>query len=117
MIKKSLLTAVLATVALTGTALAYSPKDSAAPTPRVVSSSVVKPTGLPPEFAGATINVEFALDAAGQPRDVEVLRVSDPILKRRLVDAFRQWRFEPGVTDHVASAKRFVIPILLLPEA
>jgi hypothetical protein len=117
--KKSVLLAALAGVALTVNALAYSPKDStspATPAPRVVASSVVKPTGLPLNFAGAVINVEFSLDPAGQPRDIQVLWVSDPVLKKQLVSAFRQWRFETGVNDPATTSKRFILPIKLNPE-
>lgn len=120
MIQNSLLlAAALAGVAVTGNAFAYSPKDSVkpviTPAPRPIPSSVVKPVDLPRNFSGAVVNVEFTLDAAGQPRDIEVLRVSDPVLKRQLVSAFSQWRFETGASNAAASAKRFVLPIELQP--
>lgn len=115
MINKSLLlAAALAGVALTGHAFASSPKDSA---PRVIPSSVVKLTGLPMNFVGAVINVEFSLDKNGQPCDINVLRVDDPVLKRHVIEAFRQWRFEPGTADPAASPKRFILPIQINLEA
>ena len=119
MIPKSLLlAAALAGMAVTGTAFAYSPKDSAnlAPAPRPIPASVVQPVDLPRSFAGAVINIEFTLDQSGQPRDIQVLRVSDPVLKRQLVSAFRQWRFETGANHATAGAKRFLLPIELRPE-
>src|SRR4051794_12986633 len=99
--KSLLLAASLTATVFASSAFASSlnAQDSAATAtqPRPVASSVVKPTGLPIAFAGATVNVEFALDKTGQPQDVKVLRVNDAVLKRQLVAAVRQWRFEPGV--------------------
>lgn len=117
--KSVLLAALLATAPLATSVLAYSPKDQhpLLPAPRVVPSSVVKPTGLPYHFAGATINVEFSLDAAGKPQKIKVLWVDDPVLKRQLVAAFRQWRFEPGTKEATEGGKRFILPVELKPEA
>jgi hypothetical protein len=116
-----LLVAALAGVALTGSTFAYSPKTSANPAattaPRLISSSVVKPIGLPQYFAGALLNVEFSLDQTGQPHHIKVLHVSDPMLKRQIVAAFSQWRFETRVGDPAAGVKRFILPIELSPEA
>jgi hypothetical protein len=120
MIKKSLLLAALTGVALTGTAFAYSPKDAAkpaAPAPRIIVASVVQPTGLPRGFSGETINVEFSLDQKGRPRDIQVLWVGDAVLKKQLVDAFRQWRFEAGATTPDAAPRRYILPIQVNPEA
>ena len=112
MIKKFLLVAAaLAGVALTRNTFAYSPNDSAAPAPRVIPSSVVNPTGLPRNFVGAVIDVEFSLDKKGQPCNINVLRVDNRELEQQLLKAFRQWRFEPGTNDPAANAKRFILPI------
>jgi outer membrane biosynthesis protein TonB len=115
--KSHLLAAALAGAILTSSALAYSPKDKRplTPPPRVVPSSVVKPTGLPYKFAGSVINIEFSLDAAGQPQNIKVLWVDDPVLKRQLVAAFRQWRFE--VSNSAEGDQRFILPVELQPEA
>ncbi len=122
MIKKSLLlAAALAGVAVTGNAFAYSPTDSASPAtavkPRPIAASVVKPTSLPRSYMGSIVNVEFSLDQAGQPHDIKVLHVSNPVLTRQLVAAFSQWRFEPGVSNAGASPTRYILPIELRPEA
>lgn len=121
MIKKSVLLAALTGVALTVNAFAYSPKDSAkapaTPAPRVVAASVVKPTDLPMNFAGQVINVEFSLDSSGSPQDIKVLWVEDKRLKKQLVAAFSQWRFEQSASGDAANApKRFILPISLRPE-
>ena len=120
MTNKTLLLAASFVAALTSSAFASSPdsRDTAvgAVQPRPIASSVVKPTGLPMEFAGAVVNVEFALDQTGQPQEVKVLRVKDTVLKRQLVSAVRQWRFETGV-NATANSKRFILPIRLAPGA
>ena len=122
MINKSLsLLAALAGVALTGTAFAYSPTDSAKPAgisaPRVVASSVVTPIRVPAEFMGATVDVTFTLDQSGRPHEIRVLWVDDPILQKRLVAAFSQWRFEqPGASNPAAAPKRYILPIQINPE-
>ena len=121
MTNKSLLLAASLAVALTSGAFASSSNSQATtagtPKPRPVTSSIVKPTGLPQNFRGAVIDVEFALDQNGQPRDVRVLSVYDSVLKRQLTSAFRQWRFEPGVNDPAQASKRFILPVQLDPEA
>lgn len=120
MIKKSLLLAALAAIALNASAFAASAPECAAcaspAKPRPVAASIVKPSGLPADFAGAVINVEFSLDQAGHPRDIQVLRVNNKVLKQQLVTAFSQWRFEPGVMDVATSSKRFILPVELKPE-
>jgi hypothetical protein len=114
--KSILLAAALTGVSFTGSAFAYSPKDTTAtPTPRPVASSIVRPERLPVRFAGAVINVEFTLDQAGQPHEIKVL-ASDPVVKKQMAEAFRQWRFEPGVNGPDATQKRYILPVHLLPE-
>jgi len=118
--KKSLLLAALAAVTLTTVnAFAYGPQTSAspaaAPALRPIPASVVQPSGLPRSSAGAIIDVEFSLDQAGQPRDIKVLRVDDAVLKRQLVAAFSQWRFDASAIP-AGIQKRFILPIEIRPE-
>jgi outer membrane biosynthesis protein TonB len=112
---KSLLVAALAGVALSVNAFAYSPTDSSVAKPRPIPATVVNPTGLPRSYMGSIIKVEFTLDQAGQPHDIKVLRVSDPIVTRQLVAAVSQWRFESKGGDAGSSAQRFILPIELRP--
>ncbi len=115
--KSFLLAAALLGATLPVSALAYTPKDAAStPAPRVVPTSVVKP-GLPPGFSRALIDVEFTLDQTGRPQDIKVRSVKDPVLKRHLVEAFRQWRFDTGTTGADTTAKRFVIPLDVRAES
>ena len=118
--KSLILAAALTGVFLPGTALATSLKDSAspvtAPAPRPIPITVVKPTGLPLTFDGALVNIEFSLDQNGQPREIKVPSVKDPIVKRSLVEAFSQWRFDRGVSDGANHDRRFVLPLELRAE-
>jgi hypothetical protein len=117
--KLLLIAAALAGVVLTGTAFAYAPQETAVPTravtPKVIPSSVVNPTGLPLSAAGATIEIEFTLNQLGQPQQIKLLRVDDAVLRRSLLAAFSQWRFEPVGVD--AAQKRFILPVQIRPEA
>ncbi|MEY2878942.1 MAG: hypothetical protein RLZZ15_1322 [Verrucomicrobiota bacterium] len=116
--KSLLVAAALAGAAFVSTASAFTPKETKiTPEPRPIIASVVTPTDLPRSFSGAVINVEFSLDAAGRPRDIQVLWVSDAALKRQLVAAFSQWRFDAPTGDPAVTQKRFILPIELKAEA
>ena len=117
--KSLLIAAAIAGVSITTSAFAYSPKNStgSAPTPRVIPSSVVRPTDVPSRFINEIVNVSFYLDQSGQPRNIEVLSADDPRLKTQLVEAFRQWRFDLSAVDKDMAAKRFILPIQLVPES
>ncbi len=119
--RKSLsLVAALVAVVFTGSTFAYSPTDatakSAVPVIRLVPSKVVQPTDLPRTFARAVVNVEFSLNQAGQPQDIKVLSTNDRVLKERIVQAFSQWRFDAAAQTPGAIAKRFVLPLEIVPE-
>lgn len=118
MINKSLLLAALTGVALTGTAFAFPVSETSVAAkysePRPIASTVVNPTGLPHEFSGAIVNVEFTLDAAGRPHKIRVQHVQNPVLERQIASAFSQWRFSPGASE--SPAKLFVLPLQLRAE-
>jgi len=119
--KSFLIAAALTSLTLPGSVFAHTLNESTqratAPAPRPIPATVVKPTGLPLDFSVALINVEFTLDQAGKPSGIKVLSLIDPVLKRQLVAAFRQWRFEPGARDPASTQKRFVLPIELRAES
>lgn len=119
--KSHLLATLVSTLALASSAFAFSPSDKPADatkcSPRVIPSSVVNPTKLPQNFAGATINIEFSLDEKGQPLAIRIPNVEDRLLKQQLTTAFKQWRFEGVSADAAANGKRYVLPVELRPEA
>jgi TonB family protein len=115
------LVAALAAVVLTSTTFAYSPKDgrhqNAVDAIKLVPSKVVMPTNLPRSFLRSTVHVEFSIDQAGQPRDIKVLSSADRAVKDQVVAAFSQWRFEAAVGEPGIEAKRFVLPLEVVPQA
>jgi TonB family protein len=109
---KTLLTTALATLVLATPAFALSPQPSAASTVssviKLVPTKVVPPENLPPTFTRTTLTVEFALDAAGRPQDVQVITKTDRAVRDQVIKAFKQWRFDPKAAT---TAKRFALPI------
>jgi TonB family protein len=108
---KSLLLAAALVAAFSVDASAFSPKESAQPAPRVIPSSVVSLSNLPPSFVTSVVDVEFTLDAKGQPRNIKVRSTSDKALQRQVIAAFSQWRFEGATQPNSVDAKRYVMPI------
>ncbi len=114
--KSLLLAAALTGVSFASSAFAFTPTAVTSPAPRPVLDSVVKPTGLPLTFAGGVINIEFTLDSSGAPREIQIHAVRDAALRRQLLKAFSQWRFEAGATDATNAQKRFILPLQITPE-
>ena len=115
---KSLLLVTALAVGLTGTAFANTTRVSAPQVPasaRLIPSKVVNPTDLPRTFSRSTVNIEFSLDETGQPRDIKVLTTSDEALKRQVVSAFSQWKFDTAGRDLGSTSKRFVLPLEIVP--
>jgi predicted dinucleotide-binding enzyme len=109
--KKSLvLLSAFAALLVSSSAFAYSPNGSAA---KLVPSKVVNPTDLPRTFTRTVVNVEFTLDASGQPKDITVA-TNDRNAKEQIEKAFKQWRFETPSRDVLA--KRFVLPLEIVPS-
>lgn len=115
------LTAALASVLLSASALAYSPKDSARPVDGPVStlvpSKVVNPSDLPTSFTRQVVNIEFSLDESGRPQEIKVLTKADAAAKEQIVKAFKQWKFEPATPKADHTNKRFILPLDVVPEA
>lgn len=115
------LTAALATLLLSASALAYSPKDSPqqirGPVSTLVVSKVVSPSALPSSFTRQVVKIEFSLDPSGQPREIEVLTKADAASKEQIVKAFKQWKFEPITSAADGVSKRFILPLDIVPEA
>lgn len=106
------LVAALAALVLTGSAFAYAPTGSAA---KLVPSKVVSPTDLPRTFTRTVVNIEFTVDQNGRPQDITVA-TSDRNAKEQIVKAFSQWQFEVTSRDTTTTAKRFVLPLEIVPS-
>jgi hypothetical protein len=107
-------------LALVSTGSAFASTDTKAVAPAVVTtvvpSKVVKPTHLPRTFTRSVVDVEFSLDAAGQPRDIRLPSVSDKVLKKAITEAFAQWKFSSAVRQEKGENTRFILPLELIPE-
>ncbi len=106
------LVSTLVALLLTSSAFAYTPSNSAA---KLIPSKVVSPTDLPRTFTRSVVNVEFTLDENGQPKDI-VVGTSDRNAKEQIVKAFQQWRFENTPREAGHTAKRFVLPLEIVPS-
>ncbi len=114
---KSLLLAAALVAAFSVNASAFSPKESSQPAPRVIASSVVPLSNLPPTFVTSVVDVEFTLDAAGKPSDIKVRSTNDKAVQKQVVAAFRQWRFETAAGRTADGAKRYVMPLEIRAES
>jgi TonB family protein len=113
---KSLTAAFVGTVVITTSALAFPNPDGARPDhenwqpPQPVE--IVAPNLLS-SHDGVTVHVRLTIDEEGRASDVEVLRRRDPILKREIVKAVEQWRFEPATSNGKPTKMRVILPIEL----
>lgn len=108
--KSLALVSTLAALVLSSSAFAFTPSHSAA---KLVPAKIVNPTDLPRTFTRTVVNVEFTLDANGQPKDV-LVATNDRNAKEQIEKAFKQWRFETPARDTLA--KRFVLPLEIVPS-
>jgi TonB family protein len=80
-------------------------------------SKMVNPSNLPYNFKRSVLNVQFSLDDNGQPQEVRVVSsAADTEVKKQVVKAFKQWRFDVAAMDKDVSSARFVLPLDIVPE-
>lgn len=117
--KSTTLLAALAAIVLSSSAFAYSPNSARhqAAAAKLVPSKIVNPTDLPRSFVRSTVNIEFSLDASGQPRDIMVHTNADRAVKDQIAAAFSQWRFDLTQNTSNLDTKRFVLPLEIVPQA
>jgi protein TonB len=60
---------------------------------------------------GQTVQVQFVVDLTGHTEDVSVKSASDRDLGVAVVNAVKQWRFEPALRNGVPVATRVVLPV------
>jgi len=117
--KSTTLLAVLAVIVLSSPAFAYSPNSTRHQevAAKLVPSKIVNPTDLPRSFMRSTVNIEFSVDASGQPRDITVHANADRAVKDQIAAAFSQWRFDLTQNTSNLETKRFVLPLEIVPQA
>jgi TonB family protein len=79
-----------------------------------VLAKMVRPPSVPARYEDSTIRISFTVDTTGQPQDIRVLDLNDPVLMRTLLPALAQWRFEPARKDGVAVKVKVVLPLKLV---
>lgn len=81
-----------------------------------VPVAVVQPK-VPSGFSGATVLLEFTVDAAGTPVGIKSREAGVPAaLLEPLVEAVAQWRFAPLTRDGVAVPARVILPVNIVSE-
>lgn len=81
-----------------------------------VPVSVVAPT-VGPEYTGATVQLEFTVDASGKPAQFAVKFATDDTLATAVVQAVKQWRFTPAEKNGSPVATKVVLPVKIVDDA
>ena len=116
---KNLILAALATLAVSSSALAYNPKEATVPPAGTLATlvplEIVNPQRLPRTFGRQTFTLEFTLDAAGRPQQIELLSKTDRATREVVLNAFKQWKFDARA---MTVGQRYVLPLeVVAPEA
>jgi len=81
-----------------------------------VPVAVVSPS-VGPEYAGATVQLEFTVDPMGKTVDFSVKSSPDHTLAVAVVDAVKQWRFKPAIRDGAPVATKVSLPVKIVDES
>ncbi len=81
-----------------------------------VPVAVVTPS-VSPEYAGATVELEFTVDVTGKPAGLSVKSDTDTTLAAAVMDAVKQWRFKPAQPNGVPVATKVVLPVKIVDGA
>ena len=87
-------------------------KDPGMPVPVVVVSPHV-PAGL----GGQTVPFEFIVDTSGQTSAFVAPPSADSDLVEAVVDALKQWKFKPAVSEGVPVAMKVVLPVRVIEDS
>lgn len=87
-------------------------KEPGVPVPvTVVSPSVGS------EYNGASVLLEFVVDAAGKPAEFSIKSATDDVLATAVVKAVKQWRFLPAEVDGKRVATKVALPVKIVDAA
>ena len=81
-------------------------KEPGVPVPVTVVSPAVGP-----EYNGASVQLEFVVDAAGKPAEFSIKSATDDVLATAVVKAVKQWRFLPAEVDGKPVAMKVSLPV------
>ena len=108
----ALLAPALPAKSLEATYLETCCKDAGVPVPVVVVSPSVRA-----EFIGATVEVEFVVDAQGKTSAFKVKSPVDIMLSGAVLDAVKQWVFKPAIKGGVPVTTKVVLPLHIIDAA
>lgn len=78
-----------------------------------VPLTVVSPA-VGSEYNGATVRLEFVVDAQGKPVEFSIKSTPDDVLATAVVKAVKQWRFLPAEVDGKPVATKVALPVRIV---
>lgn len=81
-----------------------------------VPVAVVSPA-VGAKYSGATVQLEFLVDAEGKPSEFSIKSASDEVVAMEVVKAVKQWRFLPALVDGKAVATKVGLPVKIVDPA
>ena len=81
-------------------------KDPAVPVPIQVVTPIVGAG-----YGGTSVKLEFTVDAKGRPAGFSIKSAPDDMLARVVVEAVKQWRFQPAERDGKPVAMKVALPV------
>jgi periplasmic protein TonB len=66
---------------------------------------------------GQSVQVEFVVDTAGKPSEINIKSSSDRDFAEAVVDAVKQWRFTPAQHNGSPVATKVVLPVRVVESA
>jgi protein TonB len=104
---------LLSTTALATTAAAHHQTSAVIGLELPTVAKVVSPTDLPGSARGATVTLQFTIDAEGLPHDIRIVSPGDQALAKNLIPAVSQWQFTPARKNGVPVATKVELPLEL----
>lgn len=68
------------------------------------------------EYAGATVQLEFIVDATGKPAGLSVKSTVDDALAAAVTTAVKQWRFKPVEVGGKPVATKVLLPVKIVDD-
>lgn len=84
-------------------------KDPEVPVP----VSVVAPE-VSSDYNGALVQLEFVVGTDGKPAEFSITFAQDDVLAKAVVEAVKQWRFQPAEIDGKPVAKKCSLPVRIV---
>ena len=81
-----------------------------------VPVTVVSPT-VGSEYNGASVQLEFLVDADGKPAAFSIKSATDDVLATAVVKAVKQWRFLPAEVDGKPVATKVSLPVKIVDSS